>query len=303
MQNTLKASASPHFVSPEIIDPLLLAIAERIKKGGDKSYVTVQYQLALLKQLASFDLGRFLLQHQEVNDYWMHYILTKNKRSERPSELESFLLDKAPIFVAMQQRFAWVLQENQKEVKNGTRLACIPSGMMTELLCLDYAGVELIELVGFDQDRQTLNDAIDVARERRLVNCLELVQGDVWKLDYNARFDLISSQGLTVYEACEKKIAELYQRFYKALKWGGKLVTSFLTPPPGLSERSEWQMSKINQDDLILQNILMNNIIQMKTPIYYSSAWTKKQLKDVGFGDIHFFYDEASMYPTVIAYK
>ena len=117
------------------------------------------------------------------------------------------------------------------------------------------------------------------------------------------KMNLISSNGLNVYEPDDEKVIELYRQFYKALKPGGKLVTSLLTYPPAVKNQCEWDMSKINQNDLLLQKIIFVDISEAKWQSYRSSEQTNAQLKSAGFENIQFIYDDAKMFPTVIAYK
>jgi len=115
--------------------------------------------------------------------------------------------------------------------------------------------------------------------------------------------DLISSNGLTIYEADEDRVSELYRIFWRALKPGGKLVTSFLTPPPSLSPQCEWKSDKIDEHDLLMQKIIFVDIIEAKWQCYRSSEQIEKQLQAAGFKEIEFIYDEAKLFPTVVAYK
>lgn len=301
-----------HNINPASIEDVVKKIAERIKQEGDKSYVTVKQQLKLLEQLNQFDFGRFLLRHQGINGYWTHYMLThpwfggktgKNNRGESLTELESFLLNKAPTVLATQQRFEFFLRENQKKVANGANLACIPCGMMGELLYLDFKRINNIQLTGVDYDAAALQDAQVLAEKQHLKKFVKLIQGDAWQLDFNDEFDLISSNGLNIYEPKDEKVTALYQRFYKALKPGGKLVTSFLTYPPHLTNTCEWDMSKVNYADLLLQKIILIDIVKAKFQCFRSSEQTEEQLESVGFSDIQFLYDDARLFPTVLGYK
>jgi SAM-dependent methyltransferase len=219
------------------------------------------------------------------------------------SELESFVLTRAPVMLATQQRFQFFLAENQKQVKNNAKLACIPSGMMGELLYLDYANIDNIELIGIDYDKQTLIDAKNLAIKLEKAMFTTFIEQDAWQINIEDQLDLISSNGLNIYEPDQAKITNLYRIFYKALKPGGKLVTSFLTYPPTLTDHCEWDFSKINMDDLLLQRILFADVIQAKWQSFSSSKETKEQLEQVGFKNIHFIYDDARLFPTVIAYK
>ncbi|MFW2570084.1 SAM-dependent methyltransferase [Legionella sp. 29fVS95] len=306
----------PHLISHNIAEETLAIvvdkIAARIKQEGDKPYITVTEQLDLLNQLADFDFGRFLIQNQGINGYWTHYMIYhpqtgrisgKNNRGQPFTELEAFILDRSPLILATQERCQIFLQENQEKVRNGAKLACIPCGLMGELLYLNMESVHDIELIGFDYDAATLKDATQLAEQRGLSHLVKFYQQDAWELDFHNEFDLISSNGLTIYEPGDEKVMELFRLFYQALKSGGKLVTSFLTPPPTLTEQCEWDFSVINQKDLLLQKILFADVMAAKFQCYRSTALTKKQLTSLGYTDIKFLYDKAKLFPTVIAYK
>lgn len=301
-----------HSENPQNLDLITKKIKDRIQRQGDKPYCSAERQLELLEQLSEFDFGQYLLQNQGINGYWTHYMLThpwhgrktkKNNREKPFSELETFILDRAPTLVATQQRFEIFLKENQKAVKDNAKLACIPSGMLGELLYLDYSHINNIQLIGVDYDANTLNDAKKLAELRSLSKYISLIQKDAWQLSFTNELDLISSNGLNIYEPDDNKVTDLYSRFYNALKNGGKLVTSFLTPPPSSATTCEWDMSVINQNDLLLQKIIFVDIIDAKWQCFRSSELTRLQLEAAGFKDINFIYDTARMFPTVVAYK
>src|SRR3990167_2354676 len=288
-----------HEISPQQFDARYEKTKERIIQTGDLSYVTVEKQLSLLGQLGQFDFGRFLLQNQGLNGYWTHYALMhpRKKQEKSFSDLEMFMLERAPVVRATQERFDIFLRENQKEVQNNAKLASVPCGMMGELLYLDYQDIHSIQLAGIDYDAKTLEDAKNLAGQNNLSRFLNLYQKDAWNLNITNEFDLISSNGLNIYESSDEKVTKLYQQFYDALKPNGKLVTSFLT------ESSEWDSKKINQDDLLLQKIIFADIIQSKWQSYRSTQKTKEQLTSVGFKDINFINDSAKIFPTVVAVK
>lgn len=301
-----------HAISSEEIGTTLQNISQRIKLQGDEPYCSVSQQLEVLDQLAQFDFGRYLLQNQGINGYWTHYMLThpwfgrktgKNNRGEALTTLESFILDRAPVMLATQQRFEIFLKENQKKVQNNANLACVPCGMMGELLYLNFKDIGNIYLMGIDYDTKTLVDAQILAEQQGVLQFVKLIQEDAWSLSFQNEFDLISSNGLNIYEPDDNKVTELYGQFYKSLKSGGKLVTSFLTYPPTLTKHCEWDMSKINQQDLLFQKIIFADIIKAKFQCYRSSEQTDAQLKVAGFVDIQFIYDDAKLFPTVVAYK
>lgn len=301
-----------HSIATQSIDTAIQNSTRRIKEQGDKPYATVSYQLQLLEQLSQFEFGRFLLLNQGINGFWTHYMLThpwlgRNTRESAPgiplTELEAFLLDKAPVMLATQERFEIFLQNNQEAVKNDAMLACIPCGMMGELLYLDFDDIRTIQLIGLDYDPDTLKDAKRLAKQRGLEEYIELNQGNAWGLETKDEFDLISSNGLTIYEADDSQVTKLFTKFYQALKPGGKLVTSFITPPPSITEQCEWDMSQIIPKDLLLQKIIFVDILDAKFQCFRSSSQTRQQLHAAGFKEIEFIYDKARMFPTVIAYK
>jgi len=113
----------------------------------------------------------------------------------------------------------------------------------------------------------------------------------------------LTSNGLNIYEQDDRKVAELYKKFYTALKPNGGLVTSFLTPPPWLDPTSPWEMNIINQPDLLRQKIIFSYIVQPKWQAYRTETKTIEQLKEVGFRDVQIIYDEYKMFPTVLALK
>ncbi|MDR3476479.1 MAG: class I SAM-dependent methyltransferase [Gammaproteobacteria bacterium] len=296
----------------ESFDSIMQKTALRIKQEGDKPYISVQGELELLEQLAEFDFGRFLLTHRGINGYWTHYMLThpwtgrktgKNNQGKDFSECESFLLNRAPTMQATQQRFEIFLRENQKAVKESAKLACIPSGLMGELLYLNYDNIQHIDLIGIDCDPDTLKDAADLAEQKALSMFTQFIRADAWHLNHKDEFDLISSNGLNIYEANDETVTELYRSFYDAQKPGGKLVTSFLTPPPVMTDECEWDMSQINQHDLLLQKIIFVDILDARWQCYRSTEQTRAQLTSVGYTNIEFIYDKARMFPTVVAYK
>lgn len=313
MQNKiLNHKIISHLVTAPDLAVTLENIKARIIKAGDKANVTVEQQLQILAELSSFDLGRFLLLHQGANGFWTHYFLTYpwygaktglNNAGKPFSKIESFLLNKAPMILATQQRFILFLKENQKFVKENAKLACIPCGMMGELLYLNYAGINAINLVGIDLDAKTIEDAKDLAQKNKLLQWTKFLLKDAWHLDIVNEFDLISSNGLNIYEPNDEKIYALYESFYQALAPNGALVTSFLTYPPHLTSYCEWDMQKINLADLSLQAIIFKDVLDAKWLCFSSSSHTEEQLKKVGFKDIRFIYDEARMFPTVVAKK
>lgn len=293
-----------HNSNPESLQSTIEKIKNRIIVQGNLPHVSIEKKSSILNELSQFEFGQFLLQNQGLNGYWTHYVLTYPwHRNPNLSELEKFLLEKSPIIIATQERFQIFLTENQKAVKNNAVLATIPCGMMGELLYLNYDNINNIKLVGIDYDKNTFTDAKLLSEKQNLLQYTKFIEKNAWDIKIQNEFDLISSNGLNIYEPDDQKVTQLYQAFYDALKPGGKFVTSFLTKPLSMTDQCEWNMDAINQDDLLLQKIIFADIIQSKWQCYRSTDQKLQQLQSVGFKNIEFIYDKAKIFPTVIANK
>lgn len=287
-------------------------LQQQIHVLGDTEYSTVQQRLSLLNQLSQFELGRFLILNRGINGYWTDYILTYPKRGKITglssdhsplTALEQFILDKAPVIQATQERFTQFLRQNQRQVANDHHLACIPSGLMGELLYLDYRNIKQIQLTGIDFDTETLKQSEALAQQYHLDAYTCYQRHDAWQLPFQGSFDLISSNGLNIYEPDPQKVSELYQSFFTALKPQGKLVTSFLTPPPGAQSTGEWQLEKIDKTALATQYTIFAEILAAKWQCFMSSQQMIAILEKIGYSDVEVFPDTAHIFPTIIAYK
>lgn len=285
-------------------------IKERLIAEGDKSYVTVAQQLELLEQFQQFELGRFIILNAGVDGYWTHYIMSYPEKGARTGlssddqpicSFEKRMLETFPVLLATQQRYQIFQNELQKNIRENTTFASLPCGLMTDLLTLNYKDVKNFNLVGIDLDPNSLWKALLFAQQLGLEAKAKFLLRDAWKLDTEQEFDVLTSNGLNIYEPSDEKIVALYQQFYKTLKKGGTLITSFLTPPPIVTKDSEWLMEKINKEDLLLQKIVLGDIVQAKWQCFRSSELTQQQLEAAGFSAIEFIYDTAHIFPTVVA--
>lgn len=110
--------------------------------------------------------------------------------------------------------------------------------------------------------------------------------------------------GLNIYvkgDDKEQTLKGLYQNFFDLLVPGGLLLTSFLTFR--LSDSSEWNMTAINQNDLLEQKRIFSTLLQIAWANFTTSTQIHAQLESVGFVDIKLIWDDAKMFPTVLAYK
>lgn len=312
MEITQNSGLISHNASPESLSTVIDKISKRIRDTGDTPDATVEEQLDILVKLSEFDFGKYLLQNQGINGYWTHYMLTypwlkdgagKNQNGKPLSDIERFILEWSPSVLATQQRFKIFLREIQRSVTNGAHLGCVPCGLMGELLYLDFNRIHDITLTGIDYDKEALEGALALAEKHGLSKYVQLIQKNAWDMDFHETFELISSNGLNIYEPSHEKVIRLYKTFFDALKPGGKLVSSFLTYPSFFNHQSEWDISRINQDDLKLQKFIFVDIIDAKWQCYRSTEETRTQLMQAGFDDVRFFYDEAKIFPTFVAIK
>lgn len=290
----------------EAFEVLLETHRMRIQDLGDLPGATIAQQLDLLEQLAEFELGQFLLQNRGLNAYWTHHLVTYPAHAKPlnfSNDLHRLIYERLPAVLATRERFGIFRQQLQARLASKQCLASIPCGLMGDQLMLDYTQHANINLLGVDLDEEALDGAQALAQERGLAKHLSLRHADAWALNLDNEIDLLASNGLNIYEADDAKVIDLYRIFFKALKPGGTLVTSFMTPPPLLSPESPWKMNLLDPKMLGVQQILFTRILEAKWNVFRTHAQTRQQLEAAGFMYIEFIDDHASLFPTVIASK
>ncbi len=259
-----------------------------------------QQLINIVDELAGFDLGKFLIINQGVNGYWTDYLINtpRDKISQLPELEQSIML--SSLITATYQRQQIFKRENQLKVSNGNHLASIPSGLMSELLDLDYSQIDNINITAIDLDLQ----AFEYSQQKYpgLYNKynIQTMCCDALALDFTEQFDLISSNGLSIYIEDDKQVQQLFNNFYSALKPKGKLVTSFLTYPHSFSSKSE-QLDIPASDKLGIA--IFADILQVKWNSYRTTQQIKELVSNAGFTDIEVFGDQKYIFPTLIAYK
>lgn len=280
----------------EATKKLIENIMERLEKN-DNLFLPLKETKDLLNELASFNLGRFLLHNRGLNGYWTSYIFRNNVDSAQLTELESWLLNDS-LYVMARERFYTFQEEIRKRLHSDMTLASIPSGLMDDLLLLDYPFYRNIHLVGIDADSESLKFARQNAKERGFSSeQVTLMQKDAWDLDIYTEFDLITSNGLNMYESCEKRLIALYQSFYKALKPNGTLLISFIPPPP------EKIASFISPENFLKERSIFGDIVQINYLNFCAEVDMKNQLQTAGFMIESIQYNEKGMAPVVVAKK
>lgn len=310
------ASANPHNLSHKereaSFEAAYQCLVNKIQTRGDLPHISIQKQLELLKQLSRFEFGRFLIERGGLNGYWTHYVVTHpskgrltqlNIHGEVFDPLESFLLNLAPTCLATQERFSIFKEQIQQRLTEGCTLASVPSGLMADFIDLDYSALNTFSLCGIDLDQEALSGAHSYAKEKGLSAHCRFSLNDAWQLNINQEFDLLASNGLAIYEPNHEKVVALYRQFYTALKPHGVLITSFLTPPPAPGNSTQWRLDRVNLEDASMQKILFVDILDAKWQVFRTEETVRSQLAQAGFHTIEIIYDQAHIFPTVIARK
>jgi SAM-dependent methyltransferase len=294
---------NPTFAEGQLITHGKLELGNHRERLQNTESLTLSLaeELDLLQQLNEFEFGRFLLKNKGLNGYWTAYMIIHGPKKDLTHPLEKWLLTRAPIIRATQERFKIFQHYLQKYVRSHAKLAAIPCGLMDSLLLLNYDHVSDIHLVGIDLDHESIELAKANAQQYKKNFTASFHEKDAWDLSIDNEYDLITSNGLNFYEPDEQKVVALYGEFYKALKPKGILITSFLTPPPALSSESTWK--NFDPDDLKKQKAVMADIIQAKFQVFRTEKQTRQQLERVGFNIVDVIYDTQGMFPTIIAQK
>ncbi len=282
---------------------LLKEKIDKIKKRIKLKNENAEVQIKILEQLSEFELGRFLILNKGLNGFWTSYLINHIYGTKKISQLERIFLEELPTVQATQNRAKIFQKQIQNRIKNNSIFASIPCGTAEDLLTLNFKSYKNIQLIGIDLDRNSLNLAQRIAEKNNLKNSFTTQNLNAWKLNFENKFDLITSNGLNIYEKNEKKIVKLYENFYNALKNKGALITSFLTFPPTLDKNSPWKMETLNKEKLDLQKIIFSDILKVNWQSFNHKKDFKKMLENIGFSNIKIYSDKACQFPTVVAEK
>lgn len=278
----------------------ILSHEERLKSSTTLT-LPLEEELALLAQMKEFELGRYLLNNRGINGYWTAYWLIHGPQKKLDHPLEDWLINRAPYFVGSQERFKIFAAQTQKRIKDNVKIASIPSGLMDDLLRLDYSGKQNVSIVGIDLDENSLKLAKENAKQLGKEKIATFEKASAWNLNKPNEFDIITSNGLNFYEKDDEKVVQLYREFYKSLKPKGILITSFLTPAPALSKESSWK--NVNPEDALKQKAIFIDIMDARWIAVRTEKQTRQQLEEAGFHIIDVIYDAHGVFPTIIAEK
>ncbi len=206
-----------------------------------------------------------------------------------------------PVCKATQERFDIFQKHLKSAIEPRMKVASLPCGYMDDLLTLDLP--QDVKLVGIDLDPTSLEAARENALNFGKLAVSEFRQSNAWTLNEEGEFDVLTSNGLNIYVESEEAEQTLYGQFFKALKPGGILVTSFLTPPPALDPACEWNWAVIDREKLALQAKIFKDIVSPKWQNFRKPQAIFEKLEAAGFEKIELDWDQQRLFPTVIAYK
>ncbi len=298
-------SGAEHIISHNERTIDLDAVIKRLEKDPNL-VLPLEREVEILKQLNEFDFGKSLLRTGGVNGYWISYVINKGFGKQLDNSLEDWLLNSCPIVLATQERFKIFQRQLQHYLTNNMVLASIPCGVMDDLLSLDFSKVNKVRLVGVDLDQDALDLASKNAKKHAISNAdVTFAKENAWDLSSSNKYDIITSNGLNIYEPDEEKIVALYQQFYKALKPEGILITSFFTPSPKMSKDSPWK--DYVADDVVMQQAIFGDVVQTvwqtKRSVYMTAPQMENCLQKAGFKVLEVIYDKQAMFPTIVARK
>ena len=287
-----------HSVSHEF--PVSLdALCQRIRERSTL-VLPLDETLHLAQQLMSFPLGTFLIQNRGLNGFWTSNLILQKEGVAYQSPLEKWIRYKAPIVKATRERYGIFVLKIEKLLKDGMTLASIPCGTMNDIFEAQKQKKFDVRNVGIDFDEPMMEVARKNARGKVSPRKLTFIKKDAWDLKIYDQYDLLVSNGLNIYESDRLRLKNLYGNFYQALKKGGVLLTSFLTPP---LEHVDCISCNCDESDLRLQKAIFSDIVEAKWSAFMAESDMKALLESVGFEDLEIIYDSQKMFPTICAIK
>ncbi len=292
-------------LSKEHIHQEMQEIKARLKSQFQSEPQKLQAFLQLLDELSEFEFGRFLIKNKgALSSYWTWYVILGFAQREITSSLEKSILEKSPAILATRERFGIFQKLLKKHITSNALVCSIPCGSMADLLTLDLSSaIQNVKFVGIDIDSTVFDFAKQIQQQTHNRFSCEFFVKDAWQLDQEDQYDIMTSNGLNIYEKDDEKVVALYRTFYRALKNKGKLICSAFTHPPGGAEMTEWNLSALNHEDINLYLSIIKIILQATWANFRSSEKTCAQLKTAGFTNIEVHWDHLRIFPSFCATK
>ena len=290
---------SPDKLSKEDISNELNRIKTRLTDQFKNEPDKLAFLLKSADELSEFELGRFCIKNKgALSGYWTWYLILGFNRNSQTTPLEQFLVEKSPMSLSTRDRFKIFQTLLTQHIKSNSVVCSIPCGMMADLLTLNLPEKIIdVRFVGIDLDASVIELAKDLAKKSNVTSRYEFFQQDAWNLNFENEFDMITTNGLNIYEKDDNHVVALYRGLHKALKNKGRLICSAITPP------EEWEMSKVNQNDLLEAGALFRTVLEATWANFRTSEQTCQQLKEAGFENIEVHWDSRKMFPTFCGQK
>ncbi len=272
--------------------------------------------LARLEQFSQFELGRFFIKTKgALSGFWTQYVILGYTEHEIKNPLENWILNNAPVLLATRQRFKIFQTLLMKHIEANSLVCSVPCGLGDDCFTLDLPPEKAeVRFVGIDFDAVTLNLAKESVLKLGVKNKCEFFKEDAWELpnvlpiELRGKFNVLTSNGLNIYESNNDRVVDLYKCFYECLAPGGVFIGSALSCPPTMDEKSEvkkseWDMTKINLKDLGMQKLLFIDMLGATWSHFRASKETIEQLNKVGFTDVEIHWDVAKIFYSFEARK
>ena len=261
--------------------------------------------LEVFENLLRSKLGVFLIVNRGLNGYWTDKIVNFPSYSEiekeKYTDFDKYLMT-MPIFMATQQRFLHF----KKAIQDISRSKMInvlaaPCGVLPEFYNAENKNINYIDALDIDKENFSLIE--EKYRESKDKSKIRFINLDLLKFDKKNTYDLVVSNGLNLYISNIDILNKMFSILFNSLKANGYLITSFLSLPAVLSDKSPWDMEKINLDLLAHQELIFKEILNVSWANYQSFNEFKALLREIGFQEIRIIWDVQKMFPTIIAQK
>jgi SAM-dependent methyltransferase len=253
----------------------------------------------ILEDLSNFELGRFLICNKSLSGYWTHYLIMGYKEKNLSNRIEKFMLEESPGPKTTRERFNIFQKLILESIKDNSVCCSVPCGLMTEYITLDIdENISNVKFVGIDLDKTVFEKAHELAKKYNKTKYkLSFIKEDAWSINIKNEFDILTSNGLNIYEKNDDRVTELYKIFLNALKPGGIFIGSATSPT------EEWETSKTCLKDYELQHKISNIVLQASFFNLRSSQKSESQLIIAGFENIQFYWDTQKRFYTFKAKK
>lgn len=280
--------------------------AERLRSAATL-VLPLEEELSLLEQLQQFDFGRFLLCNAGLNGYWTSYVFRHRPGDPVATPLERWLLERS-LLPGIRERFGRFRREIARYVRDGVTLASVPCGVMDDLCDQDYRSVRDVAVIGADIDPESVALARANAEGRGLSGHCRFLVRDAWDLGLDDEVDLLVSNGLNMYEPDPQRLIELYRNFARALRPGGRLITSFIPAPPAPpwvdpATAPAWERYGIAEADLRRDLAIFGDILPAKYLNFTSEDEIRDQVAAAGLAVVAVSLSDAGVLPVLTAEK